>query len=126
MSRRQEVSCEVNGNGNHHDDGSDPPLDGDAADRRARHRAGEDVVLLLSVAEVARALGLGRSKTYELIAAGELEVVHIGRCARVPVASVEAYVDRLRRDVPQLNRCGNACDVFHRPPGGTHAGAGRT
>ncbi|MGH8992631.1 MAG: helix-turn-helix domain-containing protein [Acidimicrobiia bacterium] len=54
-------------------------------------------MLLLSVEEVARALGIGRSKTYELIAAGQLEAVHIGRAARVPVAAVEDFVERLRR-----------------------------
>ncbi|MDQ3570032.1 MAG: helix-turn-helix domain-containing protein [Actinomycetota bacterium] len=58
---------------------------------------GNAVVLLLSVPEAARALRLGRSKTYQLIAAGELEVVHIGRCCRVPLDSVEAYVERIRR-----------------------------
>jgi excisionase family DNA binding protein len=64
-------------------------------DRREGRQA--DLVLLLSVEEVARALGIGRSKTYELIAAGELEAVHIGRAARVPVAAVEDFVERLRR-----------------------------
>lgn len=97
VSCQHEVSGNGNGNGNGHDDRSDLHLDGDAAGRRVRRRAAEDVVLLLSVGEVARALGVGRSKTYELIAAGELEVVHIGRCARVPLVSAEAYVERLRR-----------------------------
>ncbi|HVE46909.1 MAG TPA: helix-turn-helix domain-containing protein [Acidimicrobiales bacterium] len=66
----------------------------------AQRDVGDDsrgVVLLVTVSEAARILRLGRSKTYELIAAGALEVVHIGRCCRVPVDSVEAYVDRLRR-----------------------------
>ena len=53
--------------------------------------------LLLTVREAAHALGVGRSTAYELISAGELEVVHIGRACRVPVAVVEAYVERLRR-----------------------------
>lgn len=101
MSRRQGVNFEFNGNGNgngnHQDDLSARPLDRDATTHQTRGQAGQDVVLLLSVGEVARALGLGRSKTYELIAAGELEVVHIGRCARVPLDSAEAYVERLRR-----------------------------
>jgi excisionase family DNA binding protein len=52
---------------------------------------------LLSVEEVARALRLGRSKTYELIASGELETVHIGRSVRVPVDAIERFVDGLRR-----------------------------
>jgi excisionase family DNA binding protein len=54
-------------------------------------------VLLLSVEEAAGALGIGRSKTYELIAAGELETVHIGRSLRVPVDAVHAFIERLRR-----------------------------
>lgn len=53
--------------------------------------------LLLTVREAAHALGVGRSTAYELINAGELEVVHIGRACRVPVVVVEAYVERLRR-----------------------------
>ena len=48
------------------------------------------------VALAADALGIGRTKTYELIAAGELEVVHIGRCCRVPIDALEAYVAGLR------------------------------
>ncbi len=67
-----------------------------AMDVVPRGRKESGTILLLSVTEAARALGVGRSKTYELITAGELEVVHIGRCARVPVEAVEAYVDRLR------------------------------
>jgi excisionase family DNA binding protein len=72
----------------------------DAADVRcddAAQPAASGLRLLLTVREAAHALGVGRSTTYELIAAGELEVVHIGRACRVPVAVVEAYVDPLRR-----------------------------
>lgn len=52
--------------------------------------------LLLTVRQAAAALGVGRTTVYELIGAGDLEVVHIGRSARVPVAAVEEFVDRLR------------------------------
>lgn len=52
--------------------------------------------LLLRVHEAARLLGIGRTKAYELIAAGQLEVVRVGRCARVPAAAVTDYVDGLR------------------------------
>lgn len=62
-------------------------------------------VLLLSIQEAARSLGVGRTKTYELISAGEIEVVHIGRCARVPVDAVEAYVERLRARVTGRLAC---------------------
>lgn len=72
--------------------GREPPRGVDRGEERRR-----DLVFLLSVEETARALGIGRSKTYELIAAGELESVHIGRAARVPVTAVEDFVERLRR-----------------------------
>jgi excisionase family DNA binding protein len=49
--------------------------------------------LLLRVEEVAETLGIGRSKTYELIAAGELPVVRLGRCVRVPAAAVRHWVE---------------------------------
>ena len=52
--------------------------------------------LLLTVPQAAQVLAIGRSTAYELIAAGELEVVHIGRSVRVPVRALEEYVGRLR------------------------------
>ena len=52
--------------------------------------------LLLGVRDAAHVLGIGRSTLYELIAAGEIEVVHIGRSARVPVVALQAFVDRRR------------------------------
>ncbi len=45
----------------------------------------------------AAALGIGRSKLFELIAAGEIETVQIGRSRRVPTEALESYVARLRR-----------------------------
>jgi excisionase family DNA binding protein len=52
--------------------------------------------LLMSIADCGKALTIGRSKFYQLVAAGELEIVKIGSATRVVVSSVEAYVDRLR------------------------------
>jgi excisionase family DNA binding protein len=65
--------------------------------------------MLLTVSQVAQVLNLGRSTVYELIAAGKLEVVHVGRSARIPADSVKALCrhygllamrDRTRRDEP--------------------------
>ena len=53
-------------------------------------------VLLLTVPETAGVLGIGRSTVYEMIARGDLVVVHIGRSCRVPVSAIAAYVDRLQ------------------------------
>ena len=57
--------------------------------------------LLLTVTETARLLGISRSMTYNLISARQLEVVHIGRCARVPYAAAIEFVDRLRQPRPK-------------------------
>lgn len=51
---------------------------------------------LLPIPEACAGLGVGRSTLYELAAAGELEIVHIGRRALVPVGAIAAYVERLR------------------------------
>lgn len=53
--------------------------------------------LLVSVRDAAALLGIGRTTVYELIAAGELEAVHIRRAVRIPMAAVEEYVAHLRR-----------------------------
>lgn len=50
---------------------------------------------LFSIPEAARKLGIGRSSTYELIRAGKLRVVHIGRRALIPDAEIERLVAEL-------------------------------
>ena len=49
--------------------------------------------LLLRAGDVARALGLGRSTVFALLAAGELPVVRIGRSVRVPRVALERWID---------------------------------
>jgi excisionase family DNA binding protein len=51
--------------------------------------------LLLSPEEAAEALGVGRSRVYDLIRTRQLLSVRIGKSRRVPVAAVHAYVERL-------------------------------
>jgi excisionase family DNA binding protein len=51
--------------------------------------------LLLTPEEAAGVLRIGRTAVYELMAAGALESVHVGRSRRIPVAAVEAFVARL-------------------------------
>ena len=52
------------------------------------------------IPEAGAALGLSRSVTYELIGAGKLESVKIGRSHRVPADAVRKYVDQLREARP--------------------------
>jgi excisionase family DNA binding protein len=54
--------------------------------------------LLLTPTEAARALGIGRSKLYELMQDGILESVHLGACRRIPTDALLALVDTLRGD----------------------------
>jgi excisionase family DNA binding protein len=58
--------------------------------------------LLVRVPEAARLLGLGRSTVYELIAAGDIEVVHVGRACRVPRSALDEFVERRRGDLGRL------------------------
>ena len=53
--------------------------------------------VLLTPVEAAAALGIGRSKVYELIRAGEIPSVQIGRCRRIPVSGIADYVASLPR-----------------------------
>jgi excisionase family DNA binding protein len=51
--------------------------------------------LLLTPVEAARVLGIGRTKVYELMAAGVLGSVKIGAARRVPAAALADFVERL-------------------------------
>jgi excisionase family DNA binding protein len=53
--------------------------------------------LLLTVQEAADQLGLGRSKTYELIRAEVIPSVRIGRARRIPRDALVTYVEQLRQ-----------------------------
>jgi len=52
--------------------------------------------LLLTPTEAASALGVGRSKVYELMQTGQLQSVHIGACRRVPRDALTAFLEQLR------------------------------
>lgn len=49
--------------------------------------------LLARPEEAAELLGVGRSTIYELMRAGELPVVHIGRAARIPIQDLHHWVE---------------------------------
>ena len=59
-------------------------------------RVENDERLLLTVSEAARRLGIGRSLLYELLAAGQVESIHVGRLRRIPADALAAYVDSQR------------------------------
>ncbi|MFD7446672.1 helix-turn-helix domain-containing protein [Streptomyces sp. NPDC059909] len=56
----------------------------------------DPTLLLLTVEEAARRLGIGRTTCFALIASGELESVKVGSLRRIPSDALAAYVARLR------------------------------
>jgi excisionase family DNA binding protein len=52
--------------------------------------------LLLTPVEAARALGIGRSKVYELLSSGALDSVRIGSCRWVPADALHSFLVELR------------------------------
>jgi len=50
--------------------------------------------LLLTVEEVARRLGIGRSLAWRLVRSGELPSVRLGRLVRVPERNLQVWLDR--------------------------------
>jgi excisionase family DNA binding protein len=57
--------------------------------------------LLLRIEDAAKVLSVSRSALYQLIASGDMSVVHINRSARVPAEILSAYVARLQQEQNQ-------------------------
>ena len=60
--------------------------------------------LLLRPVEAAEAIGIGRSKVYELLASGELPSIRIGGSVRVPVAALQAWIERQLAERGEVTR----------------------
>ena len=52
--------------------------------------------LTVRIADAVTMLGIGRSKVYELIGAGELETIKLGSATLILVESIAALVERRR------------------------------
>jgi excisionase family DNA binding protein len=55
---------------------------------------------LLTIADVARLLGISRGSVYALIRSGELVPIRVGERARFEAADVRAYLERHREAGP--------------------------
>ncbi|HSV67563.1 MAG TPA: helix-turn-helix domain-containing protein [Mycobacteriales bacterium] len=51
--------------------------------------------------EAAAALRISRTKLYELLTAGHIESVHIGRSRKIPADALTTYLERLRIPTPR-------------------------
>ena len=52
--------------------------------------------LTVRIPEACRMTGIGRSKLYELIKAGEIETIKVGSRTLVTVAGLEEFLDKCR------------------------------
>lgn len=52
--------------------------------------------ICVRVNDAARMIGIGRTKLYELIAAGEVETVKLGKSTRITTASLHDLIRRQR------------------------------
>ena len=76
-------------------------------------------LLLVTVAEGARRLGVSRSTVYELVAQGKIHLVHIGNSARITITELHRFVGELELETSDLEAIGAAGDAKHqRTPAG--------
>ena len=62
----------------------------------SRQRHGTPAPITLRIADACRITGIGRSKFYELIKAGEIEVIKVGAITLVPMSAIQALLERGR------------------------------
>jgi excisionase family DNA binding protein len=66
--------------------------------------------LLLTPQEAGAILSIGRTKIYELMEAGLLESITIGRCRRIPAEVLAPFVEALRQGLGQAEHLSGRMD----------------
>ena len=70
--------------------------------RHTSHRPSGDLSpITLRIADACRITGIGRSKFYELIKAGEIDVIKVGAITLVPVTSIQSLLERGRSAIAE-------------------------
>ncbi len=54
--------------------------------------------ITVRIADAVEMLGIGRSRIYELMQSGDIETIKLGRSTLIPVDSLHAMIERLRRE----------------------------
>lgn len=60
--------------------------------QNSRAIAMEDLPLVMTPAEAAQALGIGRNSIYALLRSGELGSIRVGKLIKIPRAALEEYL----------------------------------
>jgi len=66
------------------------------AETSAVAEAYQPMPITVRVREACRLTGIGRSKLYELIAAGEIDIIKVGTITLVPVAGLKRFLQKRR------------------------------
>ena len=74
----------------------------------------EPLRLMVRPVEAAAMMGLGRSKVYELIAAGVIPSVRIGKSVRIPMDALRHWIEAHTSGLEQHSTA-NAVDVTKTP-----------
>lgn len=53
--------------------------------------------ITVRVRDACRMTGIGRSKLYELIAGGEIEIIKVGTITLIPTADLNRFIERRRK-----------------------------
>jgi excisionase family DNA binding protein len=70
----------------------DPPADASTRSRPPDRRPSSEPDVLLTPAEAAAVLKIGRSKLYELMARGAINSVKLGRCRRFRRSDLDLFI----------------------------------
>ena len=76
---------------------------GSPTDGRTSTKGSGDGPLLIDSREVARLLGIGRTKTFQLMASGQLPTIRLGRCVRVPAAALDRWIETLTQSPSDID-----------------------
>jgi excisionase family DNA binding protein len=71
-------------------------LDLPLANREPTVKTHQGEPIAVRIPEAIRLIGIGRSKLYELMASGDVEVVKVGRCTLIPTASLHRLIERAK------------------------------
>ena len=53
-------------------------------------------LITVRIKDACRITGIGRSKLYELIESGDIEVVKVGRMTLVPISALKSFIESRR------------------------------
>lgn len=59
---------------------------------------------IMSISDLRSALGIGRTKAYELVSSGEIRSIKVGKAIRIPKTSLLDYVKERSYNTGEVNR----------------------